>query len=150
MRNIIYVICPVSGAKADENVVRTLAILTVLITITALFAGSYLVLFLLGADFALRSFTSGTGSPLRILSKKIAGDLNLKKKLIDAAPKKFAAMLGMTFSLLAGLLLLLNLPVAALVVGSILIFCALLEGIFGFCLGCIIYSILTASSGKTS
>lgn len=150
MRNFIYVICPVSGVKADENVVRTLAIVTVMITTIALLAGSSLILFFLGADFAIRSFTSGTGSPLKILSNKISGTLNFKKKLIDAAPKKFAAMLGMTFSLLAGLLLLLNLPVAALIVGSVLIFCALLEGVFGICLGCIIYTILTASAGKTS
>ena len=151
MNNLISIICPVSNAKADENVVRTSAILTVLITATAVLVNSYLILFLLAVDFAIRSFFSGIGSPLKILSNHIAGIMNIRnKKFIDAAPKKFAALLGMTFSLLAGLLLLFHLPVAAMITASILIFCAFLEGVYGFCLGCFVYTILTSSSGKAS
>ncbi len=151
MSNLINIICPVSNAKADENIVRTSAILTVLITAAAVLVNSYLILFLLSADFAIRSFFSGVGSPLKILSNHIAGILNIRnKKSIDAAPKKFAAFLGMTFSLLAGLLLLFQLPIAAMITASILIFCAFLEGVFGFCLGCFVYTILTASSQRSS
>jgi hypothetical protein len=151
MKNFINTICPVSDARADENVVRTIAIVTVLITTAAILTGSYLIFILLGADFAIRSFSSGTGSPLKILSGQISGVLGIRnKKLIDAAPKKFAAMLGMTFSLLAGLFLLINLPVAAITTASILIFCALLEGVFGFCLGCFVYTVITASSTKST
>ncbi len=151
MKNLIYIICPVSDSKVDENVIRTSAILTVLITATALVVNSYLILFLLAADFAVRSFYSGIGSPLKILSSHIAGFLNIRnKKLIDAAPKKFAALLGMIFSLLAGLLLLFHMPIAAMITASILIFCAFLEGVFGFCLGCFVYTILTSSSVKAS
>ena len=151
MKKYIDVICPVSAEKADENVARTTAMLTVLITGTALLANSYLVLLLLAADFAVRSFSSGTGSPLKFLSIQISEILNSKnKKLIDAAPKKFAAMLGMTFSLLAGIFLLMQLPVAAFVIASMLIFCAFLEGVFGYCLGCVVYSVLTASGRKLS
>ncbi len=148
MQNIIQIICPVSGEKADKNTTRTIALFTVLITAAALLAGSYMILLLLAADFAIRSFSSGTGSPLKILSKKITGTLNINKKPVDAAPKKFAAMLGMIFSLLAGLLIILNLPVAATVVASTLIFCALLEGVFGYCLGCVVYSLFTLPPGK--
>jgi hypothetical protein len=149
MKNFINTICPVSTEKADENVVRTIAIVTALTTTIAILAGSYLILFLLGADFAVRSFSSGTGSLLKIIAGQIAGILGIRhKKYTDAAPKKFAAMMGMTFSLLAGLFLLIGLPIAAIITASILIFCALLEGIFGFCLGCFVYTILTSASGK--
>lgn len=151
MSNLINIICPVSNAKADENVVRTSAILTVLITATAVLVNSYIILFFLSADFAIRSFFSGIDSPLKTLSNHIAGILNIRnKKFIDAAPKKFAALLGMIFSLVAGLLLLFQLPTAALITASILIFCAFLEGVFGFCLGCFVYTVLTASSQRSS
>jgi uncharacterized membrane protein HdeD (DUF308 family) len=149
MRNLIYIICPVSDRKTDENVARIASVLTVIITIVALAANSYLILFLLAADFAFRSFTAGTGSLLKILSGQIAGILYFRnKKHTNAAPKKFAALLGMTFSLLAGLFLVVQLPVAAFITASILVFCALLEGIFGYCLGCLVYSVLTASANK--
>ena len=151
MKKYIDVICPVSGEKADENVARTAAMITVIITVTALLVNSYLMLLLLAVDFAVRAFSSGTGSPLKLISIQISGLLNSKsKKLIDAAPKKFAAMLGMTFSLIAGVFLLMQLPVAAFVIASMLIICAFLEGVFGYCLGCVVYSVLTASGRKLS
>jgi hypothetical protein len=149
MKNLINIICPVSERKTDEYATRITAVLTVIITLTALAANSYLVLFLLAADFALRSFTTGIVSLLKILSGQIAGMLKIRnRKFTDAAPKKFAALLGMTFSLLAGLFLAVQLPVAAIVTGSILVFCALLEGVFGYCLGCFVYSMLTASESR--
>jgi hypothetical protein len=149
MKNLIYIVCPVSDSKTDENVTRIAAVITATITVAALVANSYIILFLLAADFAVRSFTPGTGSLLKILSGQIAGMFNIRnKKHTDAAPKKFAALLGMTFSLLAGLFLVVQLPVAALITASILVFCAFLEGIFGYCLGCLVYSFLTASANK--
>jgi hypothetical protein len=149
MKNLIYIVCPVSDRKTDENVARIAAVLTATITVAAMVANSYLILFLLAVDFALRSFTSGTGSFLKILSGHIAGMLDIRNKShTDAAPKKFAALLGMTFSLLAGLFLVVQLPVAAVITASVLVFCALLEGIFGYCLGCLVYSVLTASEKK--
>lgn len=151
MKKYMDIICPVSSERADENVARTAAMFTVIITAAALLINSYLVLILLSADFAIRAFSSGTASPIKILSKQTAGALNIRnKKLMDAAPKRFAAMLGMTFSLLAGLLMIFQLPVLALIMASILIFCALLESLFGYCLGCIVYTILTSSSGRIS
>ncbi len=42
MKNLIDIICPVSKTKADENIVRISAILTVLITTTAVLVNSYL------------------------------------------------------------------------------------------------------------
>ena len=149
MKNLINIICPVSERKTDENLTRIAAVLTVIITVTALLANSYLILFMLASDFAIRSFTTGTGSPLKILSGQIAGMLNIRnKKLTDAAPKKFAALLGMSFSLLAGVFIAVQLPVAAIITASILVFCAFLEGVFGYCLGCFVYSILTAPDNK--
>ncbi len=150
MKKYIDIICPVSGQKADENIARTTAIFTVLITAAAFLINSYVIMLLLAADFAIRAFSSGSASPLKILATQIAGTLNIRnRKIIDAAPKKFAALLGMTFSLLAGLFMIAQLPVLAAIIASMLIFCAFLEGVFGYCLGCIVYTIITASPGKS-
>lgn len=150
MKKYIDIICPVSGQRADENVARTAAIYTVVITSTALLINSYVIMLLLAADFAIRAFSSGSASPLKMLATQTAGTLNIRNRnIIDAAPKKFAALLGMTFSLLAGLFMIAQLPVAAAIIASMLIFCAFLEGVFGYCLGCVVYTIITASSGKS-
>ena len=150
MKKYIDIICPVSGQKADENIARTAAIFTVLITAAALLLNSYVIMLLLAVDFAIRAFSSGSASPLKMLATLTAGTLNIRnRKIIDAAPKKFAALLGMTFSLLAGLFLIAQLPVTAAVIASMLIFCAFLEGVFGYCLGCVVYTIITTSTGKS-
>jgi hypothetical protein len=149
MNRFIDIICPVSAGKADENITRTVAIFTVLVTTTAIILGNYIIMFLLAADFAIRSFTTGKTSPLKFLSVHTTGFLEIRdKKLIDAAPKKFAALLGMTFSLLAAIFMVMQFPATALVIASALIFCALLEGVFGYCLGCTVYSILVATLRK--
>ena len=151
MKRYIDIICPVSNVKADEYVARTAAFLTVALTVTALLLGNYFILFLLAGDFAIRSFSNGNYSPVKIISGQITGILDIRnKKLIDSAPKRFAALLGMTFSFLSGMFLLMQLPVIAVIVASMLIFCAFLEGVFGYCLGCVVYTIITASSGKTN
>jgi hypothetical protein len=149
MNRFIDIICPVSAGKADEYITRTIAVFTVLVTIAALFFGNYLIMLLLTADFAIRSFTSGKGSPLKFISIHTAGFLEIRdRKLIDAAPKKFAALLGMTFSFLTAVFMIMQFPITAVVIASALIFCALLEGIFGYCLGCVVYSILVSPRRK--
>jgi hypothetical protein len=145
MNRFIGIICPVSAGKADEYITRTIAVFTVLVTVTALILGNYFIMLLLSADFAIRYFTTGKGSPLKFISIHTAGFLEIRdKKLIDAAPKKFAALLGMAFSFLTAVFMILNFPITAFVIASALIFCALLEGIFGYCLGCVVYSILVS------
>jgi hypothetical protein len=151
MKRFIDIICPVSEGKADENIVRTIAFFTAIVTIMALIFGNYIIMLLLAADFAIRSFTTGKTSPLKFLSVHTAGLLEIRnKKLIDAAPKKFAALMGMTISLLTAVLLLMQLHAAATVTASALIFFALLEGVFRYCMGCVVYSLIAGQSGKNA
>jgi hypothetical protein len=148
---IIDILCPVSPEKADENVTRTIAVYTVIFTTTAVLFDNFLIMLLLTADFSLRAFTTGKASPLKYLSVHTAGFLEIRdKKLINAAPKKFAALLGTTFSFLTAVFMIMQLPVLAVVIASALVFCALLEGIFGYCLGCVIYSIIIAPLRKNN
>ncbi len=150
MKKYIDIICPISSIKADENITRTTAIFTVFITAVAILINSYIIMLLLAVDFAIRAFSTGRASPLKNLAIQTTRILKINNgKRIDAAPKKFAALLGMTFSFLAGLFMIVNLSLTAVIIASMLIFCAFLEGVFSYCVGCVVYTLITKSSGKS-
>jgi hypothetical protein len=134
--------CPVSAEKADANAARIAAVFTTLIVTAGLFLQSYIVFAILGADFALRAFTPGKYSFIKAAAVKAVRILKLKKLTVDAAPKKFAAGLGLLFSLIIAVSFYFGSFAAAYSAGLALLFCAVLEGVFSICLGCHIYSFL--------
>ncbi len=142
------IICPVSNKKTDENVVKTVALIIVFFIVTGLLLKSYLIIFFISADFAVRAFTDGKYSPIRFIAKNNASFFNFNKIPIDAAPKKFAAGLGFLFSLIIGISLLSGSLILSYTFGLILLLCALLEGIFSFCVGCHVYTLISMSLKK--
>ena len=129
----------ISKNHVDENVVRLVATQVFLITLITLLTGwAWLALFL-AIDFGLRAFTR-VPSPLAALARGIAKALKLTPKPIFAPPKRFAAILGLFFSVGIAIFLFLNYLNAAYAVGAILIFCAVLEAAFNICLGCYVYN----------
>jgi hypothetical protein len=144
----IEVICPVSTNRVNENAARASAFFVITIAIIGLYLHSPALFAFLAADFALRAFTNGHYSLLKFGSKKIVTILEIKAKPTDAAPKKFAAGLGMAFSITIALLQVSGYYLAANLTGITLLFCALLEGAFGICLGCIVYTLFILPLGK--
>lgn len=134
--------CPVSPDRINENVARLTAAYTLLLTPVLLFLKADFFFFLLAADFAIRAFTKDGYSLLRHLSKATVTYLNLKPQLIDAAPKHFAAGVGMFFCVVIAVLQILQYHTAAAVIGWILMFCAFLEAVFAYCVGCLVYTYL--------
>ncbi len=132
-----------SKLYVNENVVRIIAAQVVVLGIVIIFTQSTFIALFLAADFALRAFTY-LQSPLAIVAHKIAELFHLKRKLIFAPPKKFAATLGFTFSLFIALLLYFNLPLAAIATAGVLIGCAVLESVFKVCLGCYAYNLIVS------
>jgi hypothetical protein len=132
--------CPISSERINENVARTLAFLVIAVVLIGFYAASWPVFLLLAFDFAARAFDHGRFSLLRPVALQISQRLGLPEKPVDAAPKKFAAGVGLVFSLVIGLLLTLKWLFAAWVAGGILLACALLEGAVGYCVGCVVYS----------
>jgi hypothetical protein len=63
-------------------------------------------------------------------------------KLIDKAPKVFAARLGFLMTTVIAGLFIFNLKIASILVVGILIFFAGLEFLFAICVGCMIYTYL--------
>lgn len=100
------------------------------------------VLFVLGADFAVRAFGQPRHSPLAAVARGMVHALKMRPQPVDAAPKRFAAKIGLVFSLSASVLFLAQVPVGAIAVAAILGFCALLESAFGVCIGCKVYAAL--------
>jgi hypothetical protein len=128
-----------SGLYVDENVVRIIAAQVVVITIFILLTHWYIPAFLLAIDFALRAFST-IPSPLALIAKSISGALKIAPQPIFAPPKRFAALLGFVFSIGISTLFFIESPISAYILGSILIFCAILESGFKVCLGCYVYN----------
>ena len=72
----------------------------------------------------------------------LINSLNFPVKMIDKAPRIFAARLGFIMSALIGVLFILNLKLASMIFAGMLTFFAGLEFFFAICIGCMIYTYL--------
>ncbi|MCC7467168.1 MAG: DUF4395 family protein, partial [Saprospiraceae bacterium] len=59
-----------------------------------------------------------------------------------AAPKKFAAGIGMVFAFAIAGSLFLQWTWTAGILSGVLLFCALLESALSYCVGCVVYALL--------
>jgi hypothetical protein len=141
--------CPVSGSQRDNNTARivaaqvlVLAIITFVISFSVSVTAALIIDGILALDFIIRAFAEPRYSPLALVGRGVSSALGLKKVMVDSAPKIFAARIGLVFTVVSGILLVLRLPLAGGIVLGILAICAFLESVFGFCLGCWMYSLL--------
>jgi hypothetical protein len=139
MKNLV---CPISDQRINEQVTRFNAMFTIGIIMLAFALNSFLLLAFLMADFFIRAFTEIKFSPISFLSHSLSNTLNLPLKMIDKAPKVFAARLGFLMTAIITGLFVLELSLASVIVGSMLIFFASLEFLFAICAGCLIYTYL--------
>jgi hypothetical protein len=132
--------CPASQEKINENTSRIVASLVIIIVFIGVYFRIPLLLAALAIDFYLRTFTPGNYSPLKYISKKFSIYASIPEKMADAAPKKFAAGMGLVFSIAIASLLWVNYETSADSLAAVLLVCAGLEAFKGFCLGCIVYT----------
>lgn len=94
--------------------------------------------------FVARVLTGPTLSPLgQLVTRVITPALGLPEKNCPGPPKRFAQGIGAAFSVTAAILALgLGLDTAAWVVLGVLGIFATLESVFGFCMGCKVFSLL--------
>lgn len=133
-------LCPISADRIEQNTVRAIAFLVIVLTGFTLIVPNYISGTLLLIDFSLRAFNKGKGSILKLIATGIVNLLQLKKLPVDAAPKRFAAALGIIFSVFILLFQSLNYTLLSHITGGLLICCAFLESAFNFCAGCLIYT----------
>lgn len=152
---LISFACPISGDKRDNTTVRIVATLVLLIASSAAWIAlsfstqiAAILTALLAIDFITRAFFDPRYSIIAILARGIRSSLNLRQKMVDSAPKVFAARIGVLFNVLITTFFLMNAPVIAISVLAALWICASLEAFFDFCVGCFVYALLPHSVGQ--
>lgn len=131
-------ICPVDGKQINESKVRLVAGLVLVTALMYLITGWLFLPVLLLIDFALRSADAGKFSPLGNVADGILNLITLSNKPTDQAPKRFAARIGLGFSILITVLHLFGIS-AVIPVITLAVFAAL-ESLAGFCAGCYVYT----------
>lgn len=139
MKNLV---CPISDQRVNAQVTRLNAMFTIEIVVLAFAMNSVLLFIFLMADFFIRAFTEIKFSPINFASHYMSHALNLPIRMIDKAPKVFAARLGFLMTTVISGLFIFSFKIASVVVAGILIFFASLEFLFAVCVGCMIYTYL--------
>ena len=121
---------------ADENAISVVAYLVVLITVFGLYFQQQWLLYFLVTDFFIRA-TGIFESPLYRIGKAVSEFLYFDKRPVFAAPKRFAASLGLIMSMLIAFF---YTSQTGIFLGIILILLASLESVFHVCIGCYIYN----------
>ena len=124
MKNLV---CPISDQRVNEQVTRINAMITIGTIVLAYSLNSVFLFVFLMADFFIRAFTEIKFSPINYISCYLSNTLNLPIKLIDKAPKIFAARLGFLMSSVIAGLFIFGFNIASIVVAATLIFFAGLE-----------------------
>jgi hypothetical protein len=126
----------------DQAMVRSNALLTIVVTLAGLVSGAWWVMALLAIDFAVRGVFNPRWSPLSLASAVLVPWLPLERKPIYFPPKQFAARVGLVFSASAAVLLWMEFVWAAGIVMATLMVFAGLECFLNICMGCIVYNAL--------
>ncbi|MEI9934856.1 MAG: DUF4395 domain-containing protein [Ferruginibacter sp.] len=126
--------------QTNESKVRLIAFFVLLLVILYQVTNIVIVPFFLVIDFSFRSFNLGKYSPLAFVSDRIVKIFKLPVKPVYLPPKRFAAMIGLAFSI--GILVLRLLEINTIIISSVLAFFAALESLLGFCAGCYVYNFL--------
>jgi hypothetical protein len=134
--------CPVSFKQVDENAARINAVLSAVSVVLFLATSYKFIMFFLAIDFFIRGFIDPLYSFYSAISKSFLRMMTIRPKLIEGSPKIFAAKMGFVFSTLIILFAVIDFQIVVKTIGIALIIFALLEGAFGICVGCNIYSFI--------
>jgi hypothetical protein len=128
----------------NEVTARVVAGGVVLMSAVAIAARLHWLAIVLAAGFQLRVLFGPRISPLALLaSRVIVPRLPVAERPVAGPPKRFAQLIGLTFSLAAALLFYaFALDTAAYVVLGLLLVAAFLESVLGICLGCRAFALL--------
>ncbi len=128
----------------NESVARTVAAGVVILAVATIAFDFPWLMFALAYGFVARVVAGPRLSPLaQITLRVVIPALKLPYRPIAGPPKRFAAMIGVAFSVTA-IVLHFGFGLTGISYGVLgaLIFAAGLEAVFGYCLGCKVFSIL--------
>lgn len=142
--------CPINSETVNDKVVRLVAGQVVIVSAIFIVAPQWWLFLALAADFLLRALGYRTYSPLATIARTVSNALKLAPQPVNAAPKQFAAKIGVGFALTAAVLAFLGLTLPAQLVAAGLLGAASLEAFLGYCVGCKIYSLLPRRRVQTA
>lgn len=132
--------CPIDFVTINENKARVTAFFVMVLAIAFWMSGLWAIYLFLLVDFALRAFNLGKYSLLAFCADAVIKQLKFKNKPVDRGPKRFAAGVGMVFSVAILVCWPFQQYTIALILNGVLIIFAFLESILGFCAGCYVYT----------
>ena len=135
--------CPIINERVDENLIRLNSGIVFIVLVIFIFTPAKWLIIAISIDFAIRIFLGVKRSPLCMVLKVALNAANVEPCMINSGPKRFAAKLGLGFSIVITTLVLLNLVAAATIAGVIMAVIVGSEAFLGYCVGCKIYQILT-------
>jgi hypothetical protein len=131
--------CPISFNRVDANFVRIIAAQVISIALLLIFTQELIFALILFFDFSVRILNVKQFSILAYIAQFIIKNFKIEVQLCDEAPKRFALYLGIIIITLFTIFYFFQLNIIASILVSILVFCAFLEAIFDYCVGCKIY-----------
>ena len=139
--------CPISTRRVDSNMVRAISFQVSLFTVLLLITQESLFAFILLFDFLMRALRLSKFSLFETVGRFVITGWGIAPKLCDESPKRFALFLGLITSLFLVVFYVAGFTTFATAIALILLFCALLETLFDFCIGCKIYYAIQIAKG---
>lgn len=136
------IVCPISTEKIDSNVSRLTVFLNVLLMGIFIYSRNPIYISIVALDYFIRATLKVEYSPIRFVALNFIKLFNLKKKPINLAQKIFASRLGLICAIAALSLQLLGYSTMALIIAGFLMILSIMDSVFNFCVGCIIYNFL--------
>ncbi len=133
------IVCPISNVKIDSHTSRLTLFLNAVLIGFYLFTGSFYFILLVAIDCGIRATLDANYSPLRRIAAKLISLTGLAKKLVDQAPKLFASRLGFLCAAISVMLVPVSGFASLCIAGMLLVF-MILDSVFNFCVGCLIYN----------
>lgn len=141
--------CPISGEAVDERAARTNAgVVVVLLLLSTITDAAPLILAYLAADFALKVFAGFAYSPNCAIARTLVTLVRVPARMVDASPKRFAAVMGLLMSTAALFAELAGAGVLGRAIVAVFAVCAALEAFAGVCVGCYIYGLLPGAVSR--
>lgn len=127
----------------NEVAARLVALMVLMMTLSIIISNAHWLTFLLTYGFLARVLTGPKLSPMGLLATRvIVPMLGNKNKNVAGPPKRFAQFVGLIFSSMAMTAYLIGFPNYCEYILYVLVVFTILESIFGFCAGCLVFGYL--------
>ncbi len=140
--NFSEIVCPISNVKVDGNVNRLTAFIVVIFLALYLYTSNPYFMIIAAMDYFIRAFVNHRYSPLRLIARGVSNLIHLPKKEINVAPKIFASRLGFLCAFASVIFFYVGMPTASIIITIILSSLAIMDSVFNYCVGCLIYNTL--------